>query len=91
MPVEIGAYGGSVIVSSSAWTVEATSPEDSISVETGLINVGFPYEGSYFVTPTRETQTLPTRNKVLLDDIEVAPIPDNYGLITWDGSTLTVS
>ena len=91
MPVEIGAYGGSVIVSSAAWTVEAISPDDTLSVETGLINVGFPYSGSYTVIPSRETQTLPTRNKVLLDDIEVAPIPNNYGLITWDGSTLTVS
>ena len=50
-----------------------------------------PYEGAYEVTPTTEAQILPTALKNLTDNIVINPIPSNYGLITWDGSTLTVS
>ena len=49
------------------------------------------YIGPYTVTPTQETQTLKTKSKVLVKDVTVNPIPPNYGLITWDGSILTVS
>lgn len=49
------------------------------------------YEGAYEVTPTEYTQTLETAEKRLLRDVVINPIPNNYGLITWDGSTLTVS
>ena len=50
-----------------------------------------PYEGPVTVTPTQETQVLQTRQTTLLTDITINPIPSNYGLITWDGSVLTVS
>lgn len=49
------------------------------------------YEGPYEVTPTRQTQTLATEGKHTTANIVVNPIPNNYGLITWNGSTLTVS
>ena len=49
------------------------------------------YHGVYEVTPTAETQTLATANRVLTQNITVDPIPSNYGLITWNGSYLTVS
>lgn len=49
------------------------------------------YEGSYVATPGAERQTLPTSGKLLTMDIVVEPIPSNYGLITWNGSNLTVS
>ncbi len=49
------------------------------------------YDGPMEVTPTQETQTLDTEMKSVLGDIVVNPIPSNYGLITWNGSTLTVS
>lgn len=53
--------------------------------------IGTPYTGEYEFTPTSETQTIPTENKALAQNIIINPIPSNYGLITWDGSTLTVS
>lgn len=53
--------------------------------------IGTPYTGEYEFTPSAETQTIPTSNKALAQDITINPIPSNYGLITWDGSTLTVS
>ena len=49
------------------------------------------YTGRYEVIPSAETQTLPTNGAVLTEDITIAPIPQNYGLITWNGSILTVS
>lgn len=49
------------------------------------------YEGQYIVTPSQQTQTLPTANKTLSQNVTVNPIPSNYGKITWDGRVLTVS
>lgn len=50
-----------------------------------------PYDGAYEVTPSRQTQVLPTALKTLSHNIVVNPIPSNYGLITWNGNKLTVS
>ena len=50
-----------------------------------------PYTGTYAVTPSAEEQVLHTQYLRMTDDIVVAAIPQNYGLITWDGSSLTVS
>jgi len=49
------------------------------------------YTGSYVFTPTQSTQTIEIENKMATADITINPIPSNYGLITWDGATLTVS
>ena len=49
------------------------------------------YEGEYTVTPQAVEQILQTKDKLLTDNIVINPIPSNYGLITWNGSTLTVS
>ena len=49
------------------------------------------YEGEYTITPSAEAQTLPSTDTVMHRDIVINPIPSNYGLITWNGSTLTVS
>ena len=49
------------------------------------------YTGATEVTPSQETQTLLTAETIVLENIVINPIPSNYGLITWNGSTLTVS
>lgn len=49
------------------------------------------YDGPVEVTPSRSAQVLNTSGKSVYSDIVVNPIPSNYGLITWDGSRLTVS
>lgn len=49
------------------------------------------YEGPYEFTPTEEAQTVEIENLMATQDITIEPIPSNYGLITWDGATLTVS
>lgn len=50
-----------------------------------------PFEGAYEYTPTSETQVIEIEGLRALSNIIIDPIPQNYGLITWDGSTLTVS
>ena len=60
-------------------------------------NVALPvtsyYRGEYTITPSSETQTISIKGKTALNDIVVAPVPSNYGRITWDGAghILTVS
>ena len=49
------------------------------------------YEGPYEVTPSSEEQVLNTDAFYMNGNITINPVPNNYGLITWDGSTLTVS
>lgn len=49
------------------------------------------YDGEYEVIPSTEEQVLETEMKLAKKNIIIKPIPQNYGLITWDGSTITVS
>lgn len=49
------------------------------------------YDGPYTVTPAGEAQTFATAGKLMTEDITVNAIPGQYGLVTWNGSTLTVS
>lgn len=50
-----------------------------------------PFEGAYKITPNGEIQILETKNLRMTDNVTIDPIPQNYGLITWNGSFLTVS
>ena len=59
---------------------------------TGSLSLGVPtYNGPYSIIPSNETKTLSTRNKTLNQNITIEPIPSNYGLVTWNGSVLTIS
>lgn len=49
------------------------------------------FTGEYEYTPTEEEQVVGIKGLKATNDIKINPIPSNYGLITWDGSTLTVS
>lgn len=49
------------------------------------------YSGPLEITPSEETQTLQTAERVVHDVIVINPIPSNYGLITWNGSYLTIT
>lgn len=69
------------------------SVNESLVAEIGIPESvgGIPYEGDYAITPTDEEITLQTSGYMMIDNLTINPIPSNYGLITWDGSTLTVS
>lgn len=49
------------------------------------------YDGDYRFTPTAAEQTVSVTGKTMRRDIVIGPVPSNYGLITWNGSTITVS
>ena len=49
------------------------------------------YTGATTVVPGPQAQTLNTAGLMVSENITVEAIPNNYGLITWTGSTLTVS
>lgn len=50
-----------------------------------------PYTGDYEVTPSTEAQTLSTNQLFMDGDVIINPIPNNYGLITYNGVSITVS
>ena len=74
----------------SDFAVNINAGEDFICVMGGEVATS-DYSGAYSVTPSTEAQILPTADKTLARNIVVEPIPSNYGLITWNGSTITVS
>ncbi len=92
MALEI-CYSGQVVEAvQEHGTVTARAPSYTVGVASGILGGGgMPYAGPYEVTPTRETQVLPTAARTLARDVVVNPIPHNYGLITYNGSTITVS
>lgn len=49
------------------------------------------YTGETTVTPTQSQQVLMTNGYMMASNVIVEPIPWYYGLITWNGSVLTVS
>ena len=67
--------------------------DDAFRTEFSTVQAVIPpsYDGPYEVTPTQAVQVLQTANRVPSSDIVVDPIPQEYGLITWNGSVLTVS
>lgn len=67
-----------------------TEQDGEVDVVTGISDRPA-YTGPTEVTPTQEAQVLYTESKTVLSNIVINPIPSNYGLITWNGSTLTVS
>jgi hypothetical protein len=71
----------------------ALSSDPTLSVKLTIPNAaGVPrYEGDYEFTPSDQTQTVAIEGLMARQDIVINPIPSNYGLITWNGSTLTVS
>lgn len=70
-------------------TTSGTWMEDDVTITDTRSEI--PYTGAYSFTPTQSTQTIPINGKTATADITINPIPSNYGLITWDGSTLMVS
>ena len=76
--------------------VKFASEEINAKVQFGEVQTirtgGEPYKGDYAVTPKVEKQVMPTKGKYMVDDVVVNPIPQEYGLITYDHNrTITVS
>lgn len=91
MAVEIRHSGETVEAVSLPGTVEASSPTYAVEAESGMLEGGTPYTGSYEVTPSSTEQVLGTELRTMSRNLVVKPIPSNYGLITYNGSIITVS
>lgn len=63
-----------------------------MSVSTKYVTTeGIPYTGETTFTPSDEQQTVHTAGYYVQSNITINPIPSNYGLITYNGSVITVS
>lgn len=72
--------------------ISETAQEYSMTLATAIeVIAAEPYLGPYTATPGPEAQELQTAGLQMLQNITIEPIPENYGRITWDGSTITVS
>lgn len=49
------------------------------------------YPGPYTVTPSSSQQIFNTNDKECTQNFVVEPIPSNYGLVTYNGFSLTIS
>ena len=63
------------------------TPPINVDINTGG-GGGTPYHGPYEVTPSEETQTLPTAHTVLAENVVINPVPDNYARMAWNGRTI---
>ena len=72
--------------------VSENSVQVSFGVSTQIVTSTVPdYDGPYDFTPSSELQTIETNGYRMTDNVTINPIPNNYGLITWNGSIITVS
>ena len=60
-------------------------------VQTATKLVGDPYKGEYKVTPKVTEQTLPTKEKIMLDDVTVKSIPSYNVSNTVGGTTFYIA
>lgn len=91
--VSIGTTQPSVEAKAAEMTASYDEKQLAVSVNPPIARQisGDIYDGEYEVTPGQSPVILPTAGKTMARSVTVNPIPSNYGLITWNGSTLTVS
>ena len=88
---DIAIYPVTVAESDQTFPVIVSGDETIQMTVSERIEIAEKYTGSYTVTPANEDIVLNTRGKMLTENLTVEAIPSNYGLITWDGSVITVS
>lgn len=71
--------------------ISGDRPQQVKAISSGGGGAVIKYTGEYEVTPSSETVVLETASRLMTRNVTVNPIPSNYGLITWNGSVLTVS
>lgn len=73
--------------------IDSVSADDVSLMEVKIERMSYPakrYEGSYEFTPTDEAQTIAIAGQIAEQNITINPVPQNYGRIEWNGSTLRV-
>lgn len=85
-------FSSNIIETTASFSNQLIEVEAGLTTNVNHYHSEYPtYDGETTFTPSSETQIIPTGHTVLLSDITINPIPSNYGLITWNGTTLTVS
>ena len=64
---------------------------DGVADKVVLVSSDEYYTGDYTITPQAQAVTLETEQLKMSANVTIEAIPSNYGLITWNGSTLLVS
>ena len=67
------------------------SVEGEITADINVIGDASPKTQEKSITPANETQTILPDDGYLLSSVTVGPIPENYGLITYNGYSIMVS
>lgn len=72
--------------------IAVTTEVPDVEIEVDVEGRYYPeYAGPYSVVPGAIAQILRTGGMVATEDIIIGAIPDNYGLITYNGSNIIVS
>ena len=71
-------------------SAQAASIAPVIGAEYRMVEVQ-QYDGPLTIIPSGSRQVLETAGMKLADNIVIDPVPQGYGRIEWNGSTLTVS
>lgn len=76
-----------------AYALDVETTNEAYALEADHVTVIMPetYAGAYTITPTQETQTIPVAGYKMADNFTVEPIPNNYGLITWNGACILIT
>ena len=69
----------------------SAQPGVPLSIDMGYQVGGRPYQGTYEFTPGDEEQTVQTEGRVLLQDIVIHKVPQNYGRVSWNGSVISIT
>ncbi|MDT3386994.1 MAG: hypothetical protein LIR46_04415 [Bacteroidota bacterium] len=89
VPVDVDVVETSIIVDVDV--VEEVENVD-VDVDTKIVaSDTADFGGPYDITPSQSEQVVEIEGLKATHNIVVAPIPNNYGLITYNGSILTVS
>lgn len=59
----------------------------NVTMPTGGMN----YSGDYEFTPTEEEQTIDIGGLKAKSNIVIKAIPSNYGRVSWNGTTLSIT
>ena len=81
-----------VIITADAGAAVSIVEDGELGLVTETHTADMPwYTGDTAIPPTTQMQPLQPAGKAIANNIIINPIPNNYGLITWNGLTLTVS
>lgn len=69
--------------------IDIEEKEVKIDVNRGGI-VHTEYQGATIYTPLAIPQTIQARGKIVLENIIINPIPQNYGRVSFNGRVMTV-